>query len=331
MSSYIEHEPDHDDHVDRRGFLQCMAWAGTGVLFTLSGCGTTTHKLGTAGAANAKGTFSFVQISDSHVGFAKPANKDVIGTLERCVKRINALPQQPAFVVHTGDHVHLSKPTEFDTVKQILGTIKTDRVFHVPGEHDVFVDQGKLYRQFFGKGSQGSGYYSFDKDGVHFLALANVQASEAESKGANNGLGVLGPDQLAFIKKDLAGLSSDTPIVIFGHVPLLAVYPQWGWATADSAQVLQQLKRFSSVTALNGHIHQLINKTEGNIVMHTAASTAYPLHPPGDVAPEPLVVSAGELPRRIGIRTVQFTRGSSSLALIDEPLAGATHSEPARD
>jgi len=327
MTRYIEH--DHaDDDVDRRGFLRCMAWAGTGVVFTLTGCGVATQRLGSASHAAATSSFSFVQISDSHIGFDKAANKDVIATLERCVEKINALPQRPAFVVHTGDHVHLSTPGEFDTVKQILGTIKTDRVFNVPGEHDVFVDQGRRYLKFFGKGSKGSGYYSFDAGGVHFLSLANVQASEAESAAANNGLGVLGAEQFDWIKKDLAAISSDTPIVIFGHVPLLAVYPQWGWATADSAQVLQQLRRFGSVTALNGHIHQIISKIEGNVLMHTGASTAYPLHRPGNVAPEPLTVPAGELPSRIGIRTVQFHRGSSSLALIDESLAGATIQPP---
>jgi Icc protein len=322
MSRYIEHGNEGDDDIDRRGFLKCMARAGTGVVFALSGCGeVATTRLGANAAPHARSSFTFVQISDSHVGFDKPANPDVVHTLEQCIARINALPQRPSFVVHTGDHVHLSTPEEFDTVKQLLGTIKAGHVFHVPGEHDVFVDQGKRYRQFFGKGSRGTGYYSFDEGGVHFLALANVQASEAESGGAtNNGLGVLGAEQLAFIKKDLAARSSDTPIVIFGHVPLLAVYPKWGWATKESAQVLKLLKRFGSVTALNGHIHQLIEKTEGKIVMHTAASTAYPLHPPGDVAPEPLVVPAGTLPSRIGIRTVHFVRGSSSIALKDQSL-----------
>jgi len=312
-----------DDGIDRRGFLRCMAWAGTGVVWTLGADGFTSRLLGDAAAAAAtrRPPFSFVQISDSHIGFDKPANQDVVGTLEECVKRINALPHRPSFVVHTGDHVHLSKPSEFDTVRQILGTIKTDRVFHVPGEHDVFVDQGKQYLHFFGRGARGTGYYSFDVGGVHFLGLANVQSTESQSAPANNGLGVLGHEQRAFIRRDLAHLHSDTPIVVFGHVPLLAVYPQWGWATADSAAVLKLLKRFSSVTALNGHIHQVITKTEGRIVMHTAASTAYPLHPPGDVAPEPLVVPAGELPSRIGIRTVRFRRGSSSLALVDESLA----------
>jgi 3',5'-cyclic-AMP phosphodiesterase len=310
-----------NDGIDRRGFLKCMAWAGTGVVWTLGSNGFTSQQLAEAAAGGARRPFTFVQISDSHIGFDKPANPDVTATLEECVRRINALPHRPAFVVHTGDHVHLSKPSEFDTVKQILGTIKTDRVFHVPGEHDVFVDQGRRYRHFFGRGSRGDGYYSFDFGGVHFLALANVQASEAEAQGTNNGLGRLGHEQRAFVKRDLAHLSSDTPVVVFGHVPLLAVYPQWGWATADGTEVLRRLKRFSSVTALNGHIHQVITKQEGRIVMHTAASTAYPLHPPGDVAPEPLVVPAGELPSRIGIRTVRFHRGASSLALVDESLA----------
>jgi len=322
MSDYIAH--DHqDDGIDRRGFLTCMAWAGTGVLWTIAG-GRVASTLLTPGAADAASTpapaadFSFVQISDSHIGFSKAANKNVVGTFEEAVARINALPQRPAFVMHTGDHVHLSKMTEFDTAKQIMGTIKTDHTFNVPGEHDVFVDHGKRYLEVFGRGSHGAGYYSFGYKGVHFLALANVQ--QAEGQGALTGMGLLGPEQLDWVRKDLAALSSDTPLVIFSHVPLLAVYPKWGWATADSTRVLALVKRFSSVTALNGHIHQIISKTEGNITMHTAASTAYPLHAPGQVAPTPLVLPAGGLPARIGIRTVGFVRGASSLALKDEAM-----------
>src|SRR5919201_1114070 len=321
MSEYIAHDHQHDG-IDRRGFLKCMAWAGTGVLFGVVGDRVVTTALADVvqgKAAAPAATFSFVQISDSHIGFHKAANKNVIGTFEEAVRRINALPQRPAFVMHTGDHVHLSTMGEFDTVKQIMSTIKTDRTFNVPGEHDVFVDQGKRYLQVFGRGSRGTGYYSFDYKGVHFLALANVE--QAEGAGGLKDLGLLGPAQLDFVKKDLARLSSDTPLVIFSHVPLLAVYPRWGWATEDSTQVLALVKRFSSVTALNGHIHQIISKTEGNIVMHTAASTAYPLHPPGQIAPTPLVLPAGQLPRRIGIRTVQFVRGTSSLALKDQSLA----------
>ncbi|HWE61268.1 MAG TPA: metallophosphoesterase [Chloroflexota bacterium] len=321
MSDTIRHDHQHDG-VDRRGFLKCMAWAGTGVLWTLSAGRVSSTVLAAAehtAPAQATADFSFVQISDSHIGFHLGANKHVTATFEEAVQRINTLPQRPAFVVHTGDHVHLSTLGEFDTTKQIMGTIKTDRTFNVPGEHDVFVDHGKRYLQTFGKGAKGAGYYSFDYNGVHFLALANVQ--QAEGQGGLTGLGLLGPAQLDFVKKDLAPLSADTPLVIFSHVPLLAVYPKWGWGTVDSTQVLALVKRFSSVTALNGHIHQIISKTEGNVVMHTAASTAYPLHAPGKVAPTPLVLPAGELPARIGIRTVQFVQGTSSLALKDTSFA----------
>ena len=314
------HDSD-DDGIDRRGFLGCMAWAGTAVVLSACG-GKVTSRSVSSTVADARADFTFAQISDSHIGFNHAPNQDVIGTFEQAVARINALPQRPAFVVHTGDHVHLSAPAEFDTVKQIVSTIKTDRVFHVPGEHDVFVDQGKRYRQFFGKGSHGTGYYSFDYKGVHFLALANVQASESETgAGGMNGLGRLGAEQIAFVKRDLAHRSSDTPLVVFGHVPLLAVYPKWGWATEDSAQVLKLMTRFSSVTVLNGHIHQVLAKHEGQVTMHTANSTAFPQHSPGDKAPGAFDLPAGELPNRLGIRSVRFVRGRSRLALTDQTLA----------
>ena len=308
-----------DDGVDRRGFLGCMAWAGTAVVVSACG-GEMRSRTVAAAAADPRADFTFVQTSDSHIGFDHAPNTDVTGTYEQAVARINALPQRPAFVVHTGVHVHLSTPGEFDTVKQITGTIKTDRTFHVPGEHDVFVDGGKLYRRFFGRGSHGSGYYSFDYKGVHFLALANVQASESETNAAANGLGRLGAEQIAWVKRDLRHLHADTPLVVFGHVPLLAVYPKWGWATADSAQVLRLLERFSSVTVLNGHIHQVLAKREGRITMHTADSTAFPQHHPGVVAPGPYPLPAAELASHLGIRTVDFVRGRSRLALTDETL-----------
>ena len=326
MNDYIAH--DHqDDGIDRQGFLTCMAWAGTGVVWALSGGRViATTLIDALHNTQATADFSFVQISDSHIGFHQAPNKNVIGTFEEAIRRVNNLSQRPAFVLHTGDHVHLGTATEFDTVKQLVGTIKTDRVFHVPGEHDVFSDEGTLYHQFFGMGSHGGGYYSFDYKGVHFLALANVP----RLKGVTSfrGLGWLGATQLDFIKQDLAPLSSDTPLVIFSHVPLLAVYPKWGWATEDSARVLAMLRRFSSVTALNGHVHQILSKTEGNITMHTAASTAYPVNAPGVGAPTPLLLPAGKLPARLGIRTVGFVRGSSSLALKDESFA--KHGTPRR-
>jgi predicted phosphodiesterase len=309
-----------EDGIDRRGFLGCMAWAGTAVVISACGGSVSSRAVGHAMPGGARADFTFVQISDSHIGFDHAPNKDVVGTYQQAIARINALPQRPAFVIHTGDHVHLSTPEEFDTVKQLTSTIKTDRTFHVPGEHDVFVDQGKLYRRFFGKGSRGTGYYSFDYKGVHFLALANVQASESETGNGPNGLGKLGTEQIAWVKRDLKAVSSDTPLVVFGHVPLLAVYPKWGWATSDSAQVLTQLKRFSSVTVLNGHIHQLLSKHEGNVTMHTANATAFPQHKPGVGAPGPYELPAADLPRMLGIRTVNFVRGRSRLALKDETL-----------
>src|SRR2546430_780301 len=224
MSEHIAHDHQHDG-IDRRGFLRCMAWAGAGVVLGVVGARVVPTALADAAQGQAAApatTFSFVQISDSHIGFHKAANKNVIGTFEEAVRRINALPQRPAFVMHTGDHVHLSTLGEFDTVQQIMRTIKTDRTFHVPGEHDVFVDQGKRYLRVFGPGSRGSGYYSFDYKGVHFLALANVEQAEAESRGLS-GLGRLGPQQLAFVKKDLARLHSDTPLGIFSPWPALPV------------------------------------------------------------------------------------------------------------
>jgi Icc protein len=279
-------EPTTDeDGIDRRGFLGCMAWAGTAVVLSACGGSVSSRAVGQAASGGARADFTFAQISDSHIGFDHAPNKDVVGTYQQAIARINALEQRPAFVIHTGDHVHLSTPDEFDTVKQLTSTIRTDRTFHVPGEHDVFVDQGKLYRKFFGKGSHGTGYYSFDYKGVHFLALANVQASESETGNGPNGLGKLGAEQIAWVKRDLKAHASDTPLVVFGHVPLLAVYPKWGWATSDSAQVLTLLKRFASVTVLNGHIHQLLSKHEGNVTMHTANATAFPQHRPGVGAP----------------------------------------------
>ena len=327
----MDHPHSHDhgtpdvDGVDRRGFLGCMAWAGTAVVWSSRGGHTASRSLADAlrqrKAADAD--FTFVQVSDSHIGFKHAPNNDVVRTYEQAIGRINALPQRPAFVVHTGDHVHLSTLEEFDTVRHLTSTIKTDRTFHVPGEHDVFVDQGKRYRQFFGAGTKGSGWFSFDYRGVHFLGLANVQASESENTAAGkNGLGVLGAEQLAFIKRDLAKLHSDTPLVILGHVPLLAVYPAWGWATKDSAQVLAQLQRFAAVTVLNGHIHQILEKHEGNVVMHTADSTAFPQRAPGHVAPGAYPVPAGRLGGLLGVRSVAVRRGTGALALKDQTLAG---------
>ncbi|MGN6368410.1 MAG: metallophosphoesterase family protein [Phycisphaerae bacterium] len=316
------------DGIDRRGFLHCMAWAGTAVLWSMKGGILTSctaapnQKISTPTDAD----FSFVQISDSHIGFSKQPNQNVIATLEEAVRRINNAPTSPDLLLHTGDLTHLSKPAEFDTVQQIVNTIHTQHAFYVPGEHDVFTDDGAEYFNRFGKNPSpgggrgaGGGWYSFNHKGAHFIALTNVM----NLKSTNGGLGQLGPDQLAWLKADLMGLSNSTPIILFAHVPLWTIYEKWGWGTADSAQALQLLRRFGSVTVLNGHIHQVLQKIEGNITFHTARSTAFPQPAPGSApSPGPMKnVPADQLKSMLGLTQVRYTERPGHLAIIDPTLA----------
>ena len=306
------------DGIDRRGFLRCMGWAGTAVVCSISGGILTSRALGDVLAnpgAIAGATLNFVQISDSHIGFNKAANTNVIGTFQEAITRINALPA-PEFMLHTGDLSHLAQADEFDTVEQMLKTTKASRVFYVPGEHDLLGDNGAQYLQRFGKGTLGNGWYSFDQKGVHFLGLVNVFGKSEQ------GLGILGQDQLDWLKKDLAALSTSTPIVVFAHVPLWEVYAKWGWGTTDGVHALEMLKRFGSVTVLNGHIHQIVQKVEGNITFHTARSTAFP-QAVGGMAPKPgpMVVPADKLRSMLGLTSVNYTEVDHHLALIDSTLA----------
>jgi 3',5'-cyclic-AMP phosphodiesterase len=309
----------HHDGIDRRGFLKCMAWAGTGTLCVMQGGvmkSFVLSRLGHSNAAAAAGELSFAQISDSHMGFNKPANTDVVSTLKAAVDKINALANAPEFLLHTGDISHLSRPEEFDTVEQILKSASAKETFYVPGEHDVTDGDGKEYLGRYGKGTQGSGWYSFDKKGVHFVGLVNVMNLKA------GGMGSLGAEQLDWIKKDVEPLSASTPLVVFAHIPLWSVYPQWGWGTDDSAQALALLKRFGSVTVLNGHIHQTMQKVEGAVTFHTAASTAFPQPQPGKAdSPGPMKVPAEELRLLLGITDVNFVRGQGALAIVDQRLA----------
>ena len=306
----------HHDGIDRRGFLKCMAWAGAGTYCVMQGGVLHSYALGGLGGHKPKGDLSFVQISDSHMGFNKPANPDVTATLQAAIDKINALPQAPTFLLHTGDITHLSKPGEFDTVQQMLKGLKTGDHFFVPGEHDVLNDDGAQYRERFAKGSRGSGWYSFDKSGVHFVGLVNVMNLKA------GGLGSLGKEQLEWMEKDVKHLSKSTPIVVFTHIPLWSVYPEWGWATDDSAQALGSLKKFGSVTVLNGHIHQTMRKVEGNVTFHTAMSTAFPQPEPGKAPkPGPMKVDGGKLRDHLGITDVNYTEGKNSLAVVDSTLA----------
>ena len=316
-SDHIEHNAENDG-VDRRGFLKCMAWAGTGMLWTVSGGVLASKILSPVRAAAAEspvGDFSFVQISDSHIGFNKPANADVIGTLKQAIARINALPAAPDFILHTGDLTHLSEPEEFDTLDQLLKTTRAGHIFYVPGEHDVISDNGKEFLTRYGKGTKGSGWFSFDQRGVHFIGLVNVMNI------AEGGLGILGADQLAWLKDDVSNLSGSTSIVVFAHMPLWSIYPQWGWGTQDAEQALGYLKRFGSVTVLNGHIHQTLKKVEGNITFHTAMSTAFPQPAPG-TAPKagPMTVAPEILPTVLGITDVNYVESNHSLAVVDSKL-----------
>jgi 3',5'-cyclic-AMP phosphodiesterase len=311
---------DHNgDGIDRRGFLKCMAWAGTGLFCVIKGGVLNSYSMSRVSEldpSQIKGELSFAQISDSHMGFNKPANPDVVGTLKAAVEKINALPTPPEFLLHTGDISHLSKPEEFDTVDQILKGAKPKDVFFVPGEHDFLNDDGASFRERYAKNSKGTGYYSFDKRGVHFIGLVNVANLKA------GGLGTLGQEQLEWLEDDVKHLKSSTPIVVFAHIPLWSVYPEWGWGTEDSAQALAYLKKFGSVTVLNGHIHQTMQKVEGNVTFHTAASTAFPQPAPGKAdSPGPMKVAAEQLRSVLGITDVNYVQGQHALAVVDSNLA----------
>jgi 3',5'-cyclic AMP phosphodiesterase CpdA len=309
-------QSDRDDGVSRRKVLECMTWAGTGVLWTISG--GVPHSLGIIGEAKAQaaGGLTFLQISDSHTGFDRPANPNVNGTLEAAINKVKALPVKPSFMIHTGDITHLSKPAEFDDADRIISQARLD-VHYVPGEHDILDDGVKLYRERYGRGAKGAGWYSFDANGVHFIGLVNVVDLKA------GGLGNLGNEQLEWLESDLKGRAASTPIVVLAHIPLWTVYPQWGWGTADSARALEYLKRFGSVTVLNGHIHQVMQKVEGNVAFHTAASTAFPQPAPGAApSPGPMKVDDDKLRSVLGISNVTFRPGQQRLAIIDMPLQG---------
>jgi len=307
MSEFLKAETDG---IDRRGFLRCMAWAGSGVVWTIAG-GVPHSKL--LGQERPDEGFQFVQISDSHIGFNKPANADVNGTLQLAIHRIDALPKTPDFLIHTGDLTHMAKPAEFDTLGQLLRGAKTKQVFYVPGEHDNAADDGKEYLARFGKGTKGTGWHSFDHGGVHFVGLVNSAALE--------GMGKLGAEQLAWLKDDLRGRTSSTPVVLFAHIPLWTVYPEWGWGTSDSEEALSYVKRFGSVTVLNGHIHQTMQKVEGNVRFHTAMSTAFPQPAPGSApAPGPMKVPAEKLRGVLGISEVELVANPGHLAIVDSTL-----------
>jgi len=318
MSCHDHHDEGTKENtgVSRRRVLECMTWAGTGVLWTVTG--GVPHSLGMVGsaeAAEAKG-MTFLQISDSHVGFDKPANPNALGTREEAINKVRAMPAKPSFMIHTGDITHLSKAQEFDDAERIISQAKLD-VHYVPGEHDIIDEEVKLYRERYGRGAKGDGWYSFDAGGVNFVGLVNV----ANLKGG--GLGSLGNDQLEWLEDDLKGKSKSTPVVLFAHIPLWTVYPQWGWGTEDGARALDYVKGFGSVTVLNGHIHQVMQKVEGNVTFHTARSTAFPQPAPGTApSPGPMKVEDARLRGLLGVASINFKQNTQPLAIIDTPLQG---------
>ena len=320
---------DGENELDRRHFLKCMAWVGTGAVWTMSSgvlngapLGQTHHDAMTPHAA---GGVRFVQISDTHIGFDKPANTDVTATLRAAIAKIKAEPEQPAFILHTGDLTHLSKPAEFDTLQQVLSELSIP-IFYVPGEHDVLDDDGTQYVRRFGKGTHGAGWHSFDRDGVHFIGLVNVVNLKA------GGLGTLGDEQLEWLEKDVDHLAGSTPIVVFAHIPLWSVYPEWGWGTDDSARALSYLKRFGSVSVLNGHIHQVMQKVEGHVTFHTAMSTAFPQPAPGSApSPGPIKVPDDRLRTMLGLSRISYHDVNHPIAITDVPLEAAMTAAGAHD
>jgi 3',5'-cyclic AMP phosphodiesterase CpdA len=303
----------------RRQALKCLAYGGAGTLFTLSAGVLTPIDLALAAGKPRQaqaGLPLFLQISDTHIGFNKEANPDVVGTLARTISLVNAMPQKPPLVIHTGDITHLSKAAEFDTAAQLLMQLNVTELHTTPGEHDVADASVTEYFSRYGKPSQDRGYYSFDHHGVHFVSLINVLNFKP------NGLGALGQEQLEWLEKDLRGRSASTPIVVFAHMPMWTIYEPWGWGTSDASQAMSYLTRFGSVTVLNGHIHQIVQKVEGNITFHTARSTAYPQPAPGEgPGPGPLKVSAAELPGRLGVSNLTLQSHPTSLSVTDTTLA----------
>ena len=313
---------DDPSLLSRRNALKCMAYGGAGTLFTLSGGVFTPIDLAMARAydesqeSKTLGKPLFVQISDTHIGFNKEANPDVTGTLSQTIDIVNAMPVLPALIIHTGDITHLSKPAEFDLAQQLFTRLRTTEMHTVPGEHDTTDATVTEYFNRFGQASNNKGYYSFDHAGVHFIALINVLQFKP------GGLGTLGEEQLAWVAADLKGRSASTPIVVFAHMPLWTIYEPWGWGTGDADQLMSQLRRFGSVTVLNGHIHQIVQKVEGNLTFHTARSTSYPQPVAGvGPGPGPLKVPAEQLPAMLGLTSVSVVKHPRSLALNDAALA----------
>jgi 3',5'-cyclic AMP phosphodiesterase CpdA len=302
---------DDHDAPSRRQLLKCSAWAGTGVVWAMAGG---VPKAFAMDGYNPKttGPLLFAQLSDSHIGFNKAANPEPVKTLLEAKAKVQAL--NVPLVLHTGDITHLSRPEEFDTAAQILGDLP---VRYVPGEHDALDEgAGKAYLDRYGKGTKGAGWYSYDLQGVHFIAMINVTGFDAGKEAS------LGVEQLAWLKDDLRAVKHSTPVVVYTHIPMWDIYAPWGWGTSDAEVAIKMLRPYGSVTVLNGHIHQIQQKVEGNITFHTARGTAYPQPAPGAApAPGPLTVPPDQLRSYLGVSDIKVVQGQSALAIHDATLS----------
>ena len=314
----MSHDHNHNDEggVSRRKVLECMTWAGTGVLWTISGG---VPRRSVSSMPPTPPSLRAFPSCRSATAMSASTSRPIpmrVGTLEEAINKINAMPMKPSLMIHTGDITHLSKaasstmPTA--SSRRPSSTCITCRASATSSTREV-----KFYKERYGKGTKGAGYYSFDANGVHFVGLVNVVDLKA------GGLGDLGAEQLDWLADDLKGKSKSTPVVVFAHIPLWTVYPEWGWGTEDGARALELLKRFGSVTVLNGHIHQVMQKVEGNVTFHTARSTAFPQPAPGTApSPGPMKVEDAKLRSVLGIASVNFKLGDQRLAIIDTPLQG---------
>ncbi|CAG2150870.1 metallophosphoesterase family protein [Cupriavidus numazuensis] len=286
---------------DRRDFLRLAAAAGGAVLASaLPGW-----------AASPGKDFYFVQLSDLHWGFQGPPNPDARGTLPKAIAAVNALPAPPDFIVFTGDLTHTTDdPDErrrrMREVKAQIDTLQVKTRYLMPGEHDASLDRGEAFQEIF-----GPTHYSFDHQGVHFVALDNV----------SDPAGRVGAAQIDWLASDLARLPREAPIVVFTHRPLFDLYPQWDWATRDGADVLKRLDPYSNVTVFYGHIHQEHHHQTGQIAHHAARSLMFPLPAPASQPLRQPVPWDAEHPYRgLGWRQVAARQAPPRLALEEKPV-----------
>lgn len=252
---------------DRRDVLRLAGLGGIVWGSSLAGCGSL------AAGGSAQRDFSFVQLSDIHWGYGNPkVNPEPRDTLQRAIAAVNALEQQPDFVVFTGDltqttddpKVRRARLREF---KEIASGLKVPNVRFFAGEHDAALDRGEAYLEVFG----GALNYTFDHQGVHFIVLDNTSQPAP----------VLGETQLEWLKRDLSQRPADAPIVVLTHRPLFALYPQWDWATRDGATAIEMLSAHKNVTVFYGHIHHEHHHMTGHIAHHASMAVMFPLSPVG--------------------------------------------------